>query len=63
MADERYVVMTVECKLCKTQQKVHVGTRTGVVGQMVGQTVKCLRCQRGFEVMVPDKIVRGPFPA
>ena len=61
-SDEHYIVVTVECQRCKTKQKVHVAARIGVVKQIVGQTVKCLRCQKGFEVMVPDKIIRGPFP-
>jgi hypothetical protein len=29
MADERYVVMTVECQHCKTKQKVHIDASAG----------------------------------
>ena len=62
MADERYVVMTVECPRCKTKQKVHVNARVGI-SQMGGQAIPCLKCDHHFNVMVPDKILRGPFPA
>jgi len=29
MADERYVVVMVECPRCKTKRKVHVASSTG----------------------------------
>jgi len=57
MADERYVVMTVECR-CKTKQKVHVAARTGGA-QMGEQTILCIRCNKPFKVTVPDKIIAG----
>ena len=61
MADERYVVMTVECQRCKTKQKVHIAASTD--GTQVGnQTIPCIKCEKDFDVMVPDKIIRGPFP-
>jgi hypothetical protein len=62
MADDRYVIMTVECPRCKTKQKVHVAARTGF-SQMGDQTIQCLRCDDHFKVTVPDRIIRGPFPA
>jgi hypothetical protein len=61
MAEERFVVMTVECKLCKTKQKVHVATRAGLA-QKGNQTILCFRCNNPFKVTVPDRILRGPFP-
>ena len=61
MADERYVVMTVECSRCKTKQKVHVAARAGFA-QMGDQTIRCIRCNTHFKVTVPDRIIRGPFP-
>jgi hypothetical protein len=61
MADERYVVMTVECQHCKTKQKVHVAARTGFA-QLGSQTIPCTKCKKDFDVMVPDRIVGGPFP-
>jgi hypothetical protein len=62
MADDRYVVMTVECSRCKTKQKVHLNARTGI-SQMADQTVICLQCDNPFKVMLTDMIIRGPFPA
>jgi hypothetical protein len=62
MADERYVVMTVECGYCKTKQKVHIAASTGGA-QMVNQTIRCIKCENYFKVTVPDRIVGGPFPA
>ena len=63
MTDDRYVVMTVECSRCKTKQKVHVNTRPGLPPKVGDQTVVCLQCDNSFKVMLPDKIIRGPFPA
>jgi hypothetical protein len=62
MADEHYIVMTVECEHCKTKQKVHVAAQTGV-GQMGDQTIPCINCPNHFRVTVPARIVGGPFPA
>jgi hypothetical protein len=62
MADERYVVMTVECPTCKTKQKVHVDARTGP-SQIGDQTIPCIKCTNRFKVVIPNKIIRGPFPA
>jgi len=61
MADEHYIVMTVECPRCKTKQKVHVAAQTGVV-QMANQAIMCISCNKNFRVTVPEKILRGPFP-
>jgi phage FluMu protein Com len=62
MADEPYVVMTVECPRCKTKQKAHIAASTG--GAQIGdQTIRCIRCNTHFKVTVPDRIIRGPFPA
>ena len=61
MADERYVVMTLECPTCKTKQKVHVAARTGFE-QMGDQMIQCIRCSNHVGVVVPDRIIRGPFP-
>jgi hypothetical protein len=62
MADEHYIVMTVECPCCKTKQKVHVAASPGGA-QMGDQAIPCIKCEKDFDVMVPDKILRGPFPA
>jgi hypothetical protein len=62
MTVERYVVMTVECPHCKNKQKVRVATRPGPT-QVGDQTIPCIQCDLDFNVTVPDKIIRGPFPA
>jgi hypothetical protein len=59
MADEQYVVMTVECPTCKAKQKVYVASLAGVVGD---RTIQCRRCGNHVGVAVTDKIIRGPFP-
>jgi hypothetical protein len=61
MADERYVVLTVECPTCKTKQKVHVAAPTGFA-QTGDQEIQCIKCSNHFKVKVRDKIIRGPFP-
>jgi hypothetical protein len=62
MANDHYIVMTVECSRCKTKQKVHVSTSIGG-GQMADQTIPCLNCSSYFKVTITDRIIRGPFPA
>lgn len=62
MLGERYVVLTVECSHCKTKQKIHVAVRAGGA-HVDGQTIPCIQCDLDFIVTVPDKIIRGPFPA
>jgi hypothetical protein len=61
MLGERYVVMMVESPRCKTKQKVHVSTSSGGV-QVGDQTIPSIQCDLHFNVTVPDKIIRGPFP-
>jgi hypothetical protein len=63
MADERYIVMTVERSRCMTNQKVHVNIRAGLPPKIGDQTVPCIQCDNHFKVAVPDKVVGGPFPA
>jgi hypothetical protein len=62
MANEHYVVMTVECSVCKIKQKIHVETRSGSA-QIANQTLRCIQCTNYFHAPVPGKILRGPFPA
>jgi hypothetical protein len=64
MAGEGYVIMTVECTHCKTKQKVHVKARPGFaqMSDMSDQSMQCIECNQHFVVMLPDKIVAGPFP-
>jgi hypothetical protein len=50
------------CQHCKGKQKVHVAARPGIA-QMDERFVRCVECKRDFSVMVPDRIVDGPFPA
>jgi len=61
MPAERYIIVTVECSLCKAKQKVHVSTITG--GAQLGiQIIRCINCNKHFNVAIPDRIIRGPFP-
>jgi hypothetical protein len=62
MAKEpRFVVMMIEFPNCKAKQKVHVAAYLGP-GQMPNQYLFCINCESEFEVILPDKIVGGPFP-
>jgi hypothetical protein len=54
------MVMVVECPRCKTKQRIHVA-RNG--GQKCVETFLCIRGDVRIKVEVPDKIIRGPFPA
>jgi hypothetical protein len=63
MAEEsRFVVTTIECPHCKVKQKVHVAARTGA-SQMGNQYIFCIGCEQEFNILLPNKIVGGPFPA
>jgi transcriptional regulator with XRE-family HTH domain len=57
-----YVVVTLVCPRCKTQQRVHIAARVGF-GQPNGERVSCIKCDNHFKVTIPDTIIRGPFPA
>jgi hypothetical protein len=41
-------------------QVVHTQARTGI-WQMAHQSVKCVKCELHFDVMIPDAIIAGPF--
>jgi transcription elongation factor Elf1 len=55
-----YIPMTISCDHCLQEQIVHMQAKTGF-WQMAHQSVKCVRCEKYFEVMIPDAIVAGPF--
>jgi transposase-like protein len=57
----QFVVMTIRCPHCKTEQKVHVGVNRES-GHMPNQYYSAINCGHEFDVTLPDKIV-GPFPA
>jgi hypothetical protein len=59
---KRHVAVTLMCPRCKTPQKVHVAVRSGF-GQTGSGWVSCISCDYRFKVRIPDKIIRGPFPA
>jgi hypothetical protein len=58
----RYVPMPVTCTSCNEKQIVHIAATTGF-SQMGDQEVECLKCKDVFRVMVPARIIAGPFPA
>jgi hypothetical protein len=62
MTDEHYNITTVKCSRCKTKQKVHVAVRNGPT-LMADESIQCLNCDNRFNVSLPNKILRGPFPA
>ena len=61
MANERYIIMTEQCLRCHTKQRIHVGINTGAA-YGIHTTIVCINCNFPFEVNLPDKIIRGPFP-
>ncbi len=57
MADERFVVMTVECQHCNTKQKVRIAASTD--GAQVGnQMIQYINCNNHFKGTVPATRVR-----
>jgi hypothetical protein len=61
-AEIPYVVMIITCSHCETKQSVHVAARAGFA-QMLDQGVACIKCKTEFDVLLPNKIIEGPFPA
>lgn len=59
----RYVEMPIECPECHTEQIVHIQVRPGFRPLIGDQTVACVKCRNPFDVLVPDTIIAGPFPA
>ena len=55
-----YIPMTISCDHCLQEQIVHMQAKTGF-WQMAHQPIKCVRCEKYFEVMIPDAIIAGPF--
>jgi transcription elongation factor Elf1 len=62
VANERHVVVMVQCPRCETKQKVHVAARPDF-GQMANAIIRCINCDNHFKVAVSDRIIDGPFPA
>jgi transcription elongation factor Elf1 len=60
MNNERYGVMPATCTHCGEKFAVHVAFKAGSA-QMADQSVLCSNCQKYFEVMVPDRIIGGPY--
>jgi transcription elongation factor Elf1 len=55
-----YIPMTILCGHCQHEQVVYTQARTGF-WQMAHQSVKCVKCEQNFDVMIPDAIIAGPF--
>jgi transcription elongation factor Elf1 len=62
MREKRYLVTTVECLRCKTKQKIHIANGTEFA-QRGNEKIPCIKCDYHFEIEVPDRFIRGPFPA
>jgi hypothetical protein len=55
-----YVEIPISCPHCQQKQGVQVRAGTGP-GGMREQTVRCVKCERDFDVKVPGEIVGGAF--
>jgi hydrogenase maturation factor HypF (carbamoyltransferase family) len=62
MSNERYSVMPATCTHCGEKFTVCVASRAGAA-QMADQLVLCSNCEKHFEVMLPDRIISGPYAA
>jgi hypothetical protein len=57
---QAHVVIPLVCPACFTSRTIHILARTGFA-QVEYQPVTCAKCGESFEVMVPDKIIGGPY--
>jgi hypothetical protein len=55
-----YIMTPVWCSHCQQKQVVQVLGAAGPAG-MSDQLIACLNCKKDFLVMLPDRIVGGPF--
>lgn len=56
-----HIVVPVSCSHCHQQQVVQVRASTTRTGRMNDDSVRCVKCGKDFDVIVPDEIVGGPF--
>ncbi len=56
------VELKLQCPRCKTLQKVHIAARHRF-GKSGGERIPCINCDNRIKVTIPNKIIRGPFPA
>jgi hypothetical protein len=54
------IPLTISCSHCQQKQVVHMQGRAGF-RKMPHQSVKCVKCEEHFAVMIPDAIIGGPF--
>jgi hypothetical protein len=57
--------MTVKCPHCETEQAVRVAVvKLGVLQVSPPQSLSCIniQCKKDFDVMIPHRIIAGPFP-
>jgi len=59
---QNYVKIPTECPHCHAKQEVHVEALTRFAQMGTPLPVVCVKCEKGFEIMVPDPIIGGPFP-
>jgi transcription elongation factor Elf1 len=55
-----YVEIQLTCPHCQIKNTVHVLYMSGF-SQPETEMIACKKCDKGFEAMVPNKIVGGPF--
>jgi hypothetical protein len=60
--EKESVVVKLQCPRCKTSQNVHIAASVGL-GQAGDGKVSCINCNHHFKVTIPDRIIRGPYPA
>jgi hypothetical protein len=55
-----HIMTPVSCQHCQQKQVVQVLAGAGPAGTS-DQLIACLNCKKDFPVMLPDRIVGGPF--
>jgi predicted Zn finger-like uncharacterized protein len=56
-----YIPMTITCPNCQARQTIHIFHQAGFAQVDGDQTVKCKKCDELFSVLVPARIIDGPF--
>jgi hypothetical protein len=58
---QNYVKIPTECPHCHAKQEVHVEALTRFAQRDGPLPVVCVKCEKGFEITVPDPIFGGSF--
>jgi DNA-directed RNA polymerase subunit M/transcription elongation factor TFIIS len=55
------VAVSLECPRCHTKQAAYVKPQHGFDQMSNPQMVVCAGCHNEFQILIPDRVIDGPF--